>query len=175
MNKKPVIAISACLLGHAVRYDGKHKKHIIVSDRLNQLFDFMPVCPEVGIGLDVPRPPVQLVSFHAKIRAIGIDDRKIDITEQLEGYAHQQIDQFQNVSGFIFKSKSPSCGLGTTRVIDSEHSDSLFMGSGLFSQIICNRYSDIPCCDELFLEDPEQLSHFIESVQKVSSGQNQDF
>ena len=65
------IAISACLLGREVRYNGGHKESRLCSHTLAQHFDFVPLCPEVAIGLGIPREPIRLVGDPQQPRALG--------------------------------------------------------------------------------------------------------
>ena len=79
---KPCIAISACLAGEAVRYDGASKP-LPDTDFFERHFQLISVCPEVGAGLSVPRPPVQLVQTQQGVRALGRDDPSIDVSNTL--------------------------------------------------------------------------------------------
>src|SRR3990170_6011748 len=74
------LGISSCLLGQKVRYDGNHKHDRFVTGTLGKYFEFVPVCPEVAIGLGVPRPPIRLVGDPAAPRAVGIENPKLDVT-----------------------------------------------------------------------------------------------
>ena len=71
--QKPVVGVSACLLGQKVRYDGDHKHNAILVHQLGPLLRFRDTCPEVAIGLPVPRPPIQVVQVDAILRALGVD------------------------------------------------------------------------------------------------------
>ncbi|MET0380079.1 MAG: DUF523 domain-containing protein, partial [Spongiibacteraceae bacterium] len=113
------IAASSCLTGAAVRYDGASKDfgplHAWPAAQIRTL----PICPEVGAGLTVPRPPVQLVATNRRAapRARGRDIKTLDVTTALEQFAHTSLQQLRAEStlcGYIWKSRSPSCGLGST-------------------------------------------------------------
>jgi uncharacterized protein YbbK (DUF523 family) len=108
---KPVIGISACLLGQAVRYDGGHKLDSLVIETLGRYFEFVAVCPEIGCGMTVPREPMRLEGDPASPRLITTKSR-IDKTDQMERWTQACIEELENknIAGFIFKSKSPSCG-----------------------------------------------------------------
>lgn len=118
---RPVVVVSACLSGERVRYDGD-SQYLPAIEWLADCLQLLPVCPEVGAGLTVPRPPVQLVGGNAAPRALGRDDPTLDVTQALADFARTSAAQLvatQSVCGYIFKSRSPSCGLGSTPLFDS--------------------------------------------------------
>ena len=160
---KPRIGISRCLLGDAVRYDGQSKANRIILDELDQLFDFIAVCPEVEAGLSIPRPPVQLSDNVENPRLLGRDDPSIDTTRQMEAYCALKPDQLRELDGFIFKSRSPSCGLNSTPVfIDGRQvTDN---SRGVFARAMCTRYPDLTVIEETDLEDEALLKQFIADV-----------
>lgn len=128
---KPRIAISACLGGEKVRYDG-NSKPLADEGFLQQHFEPLPVCPEVGAGMTVPRPAVQLVSTAGHVRALGRDDSSLDVTDALLSYCHNSLEDLssRNICGYLFKSRSPSCGINSTPLFD--HSGNILgHGSGL--------------------------------------------
>ncbi|NNL07096.1 MAG: DUF523 domain-containing protein, partial [Gammaproteobacteria bacterium] len=88
MYEKPLIGVSRCLLGHAVRYDGESKPHSVVIDQLVKLFELVPVCPEVEAGLSVPRPPVQLSGSIDHPRVTGREDPELDVTVPMLAYCN---------------------------------------------------------------------------------------
>jgi len=160
---KPRIGISRCLLGDAVRYDGQSKANRIILDELVQLFDFIPVCPEVEAGLGIPRPPVQLSGSIEQPRLLGRDDPSIDITELMSDYCKVKPGELDKLAGFIFKSRSPSCGLHSTPVfIDGRQvTDS---SRGVFARAMCTRYPEMAVIEETDLENEVILGQFIADV-----------
>lgn len=126
-------------------------------------FRLLPLCPEVGAGLGVPRPPVQLVNSMGGLRAVGRDDASLDVTVALEKFACQQLPELHSIAGFIGKSRSPSCGLETTPLFDltgSHYAD----GSGIFLRLLRQRYPRLPLEDELGIADPLRRAAFIQQV-----------
>lgn len=107
------VGVSSCLLGEAVRYDGGHKLDRYVRDTLGASFDIVPVCPEVGLGLGVPRETIGLIGDPMKPRLIG-QESGVDLTEQMEAWCEMRIGQLSvlGISGFVLKARSPSCGRG---------------------------------------------------------------
>lgn len=166
MPKQPLsnavkIGVSACLLGQAVRYDGMDKRNSIVTDVLCQQFECVPVCPEMAIGLGSPRPPVQLVKTANGMRAIGRDDPAVDITDRMVEYSRDT--SFGQLSGFILKSRSPSCGIGSTPIFNIDHLE-IEKGNGLFADAIIRRYKKIPVIEDNDLDDEDLLTDFISKV-----------
>lgn len=109
--EKIKIAISACLLGQEVRYNGGHKHAPFCTQVLSKWFKYIPICPEVEIGLGVPREPIRLVMEEDGVKAKNVNDQKHDYTEQLADLAQKRIPDLVDVCGYIFMQKSPSCGL----------------------------------------------------------------
>jgi uncharacterized protein YbbK (DUF523 family) len=165
LSKTIRIGVSECLLGHAVRYDGGDKRNAIVTEVLCKEFECVPVCPEMAIGLGSPRPPVQLVKTSDGIRALGRDDTTIDITDRLIGYARK--NSWSDISGFILKSRSPSCGVGSTPVVDSNNTV-VALSNGIFADTILKIFPEMPMIEESELEDETLLNGFIRKL-KVNS------
>jgi len=160
---KPRIGVSRCLLGDAVRYDGQSKPCNIIIDQLTRRFELIPICPEVEAGLTIPRPPVQLSGSIEQPRLIGRDDPNIDITELMLDYCQNKIPELKELDGFIFKSRSPSCGLHSTPVfIDGDCITET--SSGVFVRAVQATYSNLPMIEEIQLESPDVMNEFIKSV-----------
>lgn len=125
-----VVGISACLLGQAVRFDGGHKRAEFCERELGRYFSFVPICPEVAIGLGVPRPSIRLVQ-----RADGIHvesgDGSQEVTLPLQAYAEQMSGQLTHLSGYIFCAKSPSCGMERVRLYGAAGGAKI--GGGLYA------------------------------------------
>ena len=109
---KPKIAISACLMGAEVRYNGGHKESRLCSRTLTDYFDFIPVCPEVAIGLGIPREPIRLVGDPQHPEAIGTVNPTLNVTRPLAEYGQKMAAELGDISGYIFMQKSPSWGRG---------------------------------------------------------------
>lgn len=102
MIKKPVIGISGCLAGSAVRFDGGHKRADFLMDKLVEWVTFRPVCPEMAIGLPVPRPALRLVrSMQGNIRMCFSHDQNEDVTERMTEFSRSYMDKLKDVSGFV--------------------------------------------------------------------------
>ncbi|NOZ54986.1 MAG: DUF523 domain-containing protein [Gammaproteobacteria bacterium] len=176
------VAVSSCLLGHKVRYDGKHKKHLNLINSICQTFTCLPLCPEQAIGLGVPRQAIQLVILSAKTRAIGVNTPELDVTNRLKAYAAGVADTLFHISGYIFKAKSPSCGLidvscipGQARfdgeIPDEQISVSTFV-NGIFSGEIQKHMPELPVVDETQLSNQQQIQAFIRRVKSYATSNN---
>lgn len=110
MSKIP-LGVSQCLLGDQVRYDGGHKRNRFLTDTFSQYVEFRPVCPEVAIGLGIPRKPIRLVATDGTTRVRGIDNPELDVTDALSTHAEQMAPQLTDICGYVFMQNSPSCGV----------------------------------------------------------------
>jgi len=160
---RPRLGISSCLLGQEVRYDSSHKLNRYITDTLGEVFDFIPFCPEVAIGLGVPRPPIRLVKVADRLRARGIRDPGQDVTEALRAYGEEVSLQCTRFSGYLFKSKSPSCGMERVKVY-SEAGDPLDSGPGVYAAAIMQVHPQLPAEEEGRLMDPRLRENFVERV-----------
>lgn len=110
------IGISSCLLGQEVRFDGGHKRDSYINGTLNQYFDFVPVCPELAVGLGVPREPIRLLTTETGTRVVGTRNPTLDVTEALRDYGERKGHEMQDIAGYILKRGSPSCGMERVKV-----------------------------------------------------------
>lgn len=121
MKTQPVIGISGCLTGAAVRFDGGHKRTEFVMDRLAQWVTFRPVCPEMAIGLPVPRPALRLVQTSVgQIRMRLSHAPHEDVTVKMADFCEEYLTGLGELSGFIVCAKSPSCGMERVRLYDEK-------------------------------------------------------
>jgi len=164
METKIKLGISSCLLGNAVRYDGGHKRDRFLTDTLGRYVDFVPVCPEVEIGLGIPREAMRLVGELAHPRLLTIRSR-IDHTERMTEWATDKVKELEkgDLCGFIFKSDSPSSGLERVKVYDP-NGVPVKKGVGLFARVFIDHFPLLPVEDEGRLHDPLLRENFIESI-----------
>jgi len=161
-SEKIPIAISSCLLGQEVRYDGSHKHNAYLTQTLGQYFEYTPFCPEVAIGLGVPRPTIQLVALEGMIRARGTRDPSLDVTEELQSYARSVVPQLGDYCGYIFKRASPSCGMERVKVYKNGNISG--SDSGIYAAAIMQALPGLPVEEEGRLMDPVLRENFIERV-----------
>lgn len=148
---QPRILASACLLGDRVRYDGQDKSFPGIAEFFAQHAEVSRICPEIGAGFSVPRPPVALQQTDTGIRALGVEDKSLDVTAALAEYSQKFIrQQDKPFHAAILKSRSPSCGFGTTPVYG--HGSEPRQGNGIFAQALHRQW---PCC---IISDEMQLA-----------------
>ena len=155
------VAVSSCLAGERVRWDGGHRRDPFVADLLARLFERVPVCPEAELGLGTPRPPVDLVRVGPSLRMVG--DDAIDHAQAMADFAARRLDAILPVDGWVLKSGSPSCGLAGVPV---RHPDGAITrdGRGLFAAALCARAPLLPIAEESRLSDPGARASFLERV-----------
>lgn len=157
------IGVSACLLGEHVRYDGGHKHDRYITDTLGAFFTFVPVCPEVGCGLPIPREAMRLEGDAAAPRLMTRQTR-VDKTEQMLAYCTTKIGELENedLYGFIFKKDSPSSGLFRVKIYNNGQAQK--NGSGLFAAAVSRHFPLLPMEEEGRLNDPDIRENFIERI-----------
>jgi uncharacterized protein YbgA (DUF1722 family)/uncharacterized protein YbbK (DUF523 family) len=164
-SSKPVLGISACLLGQEVRYNGGHKRDAFVTRILSEFVDYLPICPEVEIGMGVPRPPIRLVGDPAHPRAVGVADPSLDVTARLQRYASSRCADLAHLSGYILKKDSPSCGMERVKVYsDRTPGPGARNGTGLFARALMDRLPALPVEEEGRLHDPVLRENFVNRV-----------
>ena len=158
------IGVSRCLLGEEVRYDGGHTRDRFLTDVLGRYVEWVPVCPEVEAGLGTPREPMRLVGDPQNPRLVTIES-KIDHTRALKTMAVNRIEELKNLdlSGYVFKKSSPSCGIERVRLYN-EHGVPSRKGVGLFAQAFMKQFPLVPVEEEGRLCDPTLRENFIERV-----------
>jgi len=160
----PRIGVSACLLGDEVRFDGGHKRQRFLTETLPPFVEFVAVCPEVEIGLGTPREAIHLVAGDDGPGLIGNRTGR-DHTEAMRAFAERRIDELErlDLSGYILKSKSPSCGLFRIPVYGAKGSP-IEHGRGLFAQALTRRLPLLPVEDEGRLNDARLRESFFTRV-----------
>jgi len=161
-NSQPRVAVSACLLGQRVRYDGNQKQHAFVCRQLQKWITLEAICPEVEIGMGVPRPPINLIDVAGRIRAVGVDQTGLDVTQQLNCFGSKAAQQLSEIDGYIFKARSPSCGVKSTPIKRSDGSSK--KGAGLFAAQIMRQLPLLPVVEESKLETFAQQLNFLQRV-----------
>lgn len=162
-GEKIRVGISSCLLGWEVRYDGGHKRDAYINGTLARYFEFVPVCPEVGIGLGVPREPIRLVRQEDGIHVLGTRDPSKDVTEALASYGRRMASELADLSGYIFKRASPSCGMARVKVYTPEGRPAGQSG-GVYAREFMRSHPLLPCEEEGRLGDPALRENFITRV-----------
>jgi uncharacterized protein YbgA (DUF1722 family)/uncharacterized protein YbbK (DUF523 family) len=157
------LGISSCLLGQEVRYDGSHKHNGYITESLSQFFEFVPFCPEVAIGLGIPRPPIRLVKSAQGVRARGVQDPTLDVTDRLSEYAATIAPKLHGLSGYILKKGSPSCGMERVKVYGGQGMP-VKTGAGIYAGTLMELLPELPFEEEGRLMDPVLRENFVERV-----------
>lgn len=162
-DQRPLIGISSCLMGQEVRYDGSGKRDRWVVDQLGRYVDYRPICPEMAIGLGTPRPPIRLVGTPDEVRVVGVGDPTIDVTQALEEFAFDSAGQLGDISGYLFTSKSPSCGMERVKLYnDKGHGEK--KGVGVYARVLMQCLPHLPCEEDGRLNDPMLRENFVNRV-----------
>jgi uncharacterized protein YbgA (DUF1722 family)/uncharacterized protein YbbK (DUF523 family) len=158
------IGVSSCLLGEKVRWDGEHKQDLFVKNLLGQFFEWVPTCPEVEIGMGIPRESVRLTGNHESPHLVG-NTTRTDWTRRMNRYSKKRSAELAklNLCGYIFKSRSPSCGIARIKVY-GDNGNATSKGRGLFANAFMQKYPLVPVEDEDRLHDARIRENFITRV-----------
>lgn len=172
-SSKPRIGISACLLGHSVRYNAGHKASELCLKAFEAHFDWVALCPEVAIGLGVPRDPIRLVGDPQRPEVVATRNPGMDLSGPLRAYGEQMATELDDICGYIFMQKSPSCGLERVKVYQDNGHPSTKGGRGAYADEFCARRPDLPVEEEGRLHDPVLRENFISRVYVYADWQQQ--
>lgn len=145
------MVLSRCLEVAACRYDGRGVQSEVVRE-LARWVEYVPVCPEVRIGLGVPRAPIRIERSSSGHERLVQPSTGADLTDRMLGFAGSFVDETAAVDGVLLKSRSPSCGLGDVKVYEGEEPVTA-AGSGLFAAVLRERYPGVAMADEARLLD----------------------
>jgi uncharacterized protein YbgA (DUF1722 family)/uncharacterized protein YbbK (DUF523 family) len=158
------LGVSSCLLGEEVRFDGGHKRDRFLTDLLGRFVEWVPVCPEVEVGMGTPRPALRLVDDGDGVRMVEIKSR-LDRTEDMERFSSRRVRALRSLdlSGYILKKDSPSCGMTRVKIYAGEGMPRRD-GRGLYASALMEAYPNLPIEDEGRLNDAALRENFIERV-----------
>jgi uncharacterized protein YbbK (DUF523 family) len=158
------VGVSACLMGEKVRYDGGDRRSNTVAALLPLLVDVQPLCPEVAIGMGVPRPTIQPVRLSdGRVIVRGTDDHSLDVSTRLDDYAAQVIRVARPQGGFhgyVFKARSPSCAPGNAPLFD-EQGAQVGLIAGRYAGHLREAFPGAPMGDEDALRTVGQIAGFV--------------
>jgi uncharacterized protein YbgA (DUF1722 family)/uncharacterized protein YbbK (DUF523 family) len=158
------IGISSCLLGEKVRFDGGHKLDTLITETLGKYFSWVPVCPEMEIGLGTPRETLRLIASDAGPRLVAAKSGA-DHTDAMTIWAARRFDELAplDLHGYILKKDSPSCGMERVRVY-GEGGMAQRTGSGIYARLLLLRFGMLPVEEEGRLHDMGIRENFAERV-----------
>jgi uncharacterized protein YbbK (DUF523 family)/uncharacterized protein YbgA (DUF1722 family) len=157
---KPILGVSKCLEFENCRYDGKMIGNDFVR-KLKDHVDFVPVCPEVGIGLGTPRPPIRLVKIGGE-KSLYQPSSGENLTQKMQEFSKMFLDSHKVLDGFILKHSSPSCGVRNVKLY---HKIGQAVGydqsSGMFTEMVLKKFPYIIVEDEARLRNPVLRDSFL--------------
>jgi uncharacterized protein YbbK (DUF523 family) len=156
---RPIVVISRCIDFDSCRYNGQVIRASL-REKLDPLVELRPICPELEIGLGVPRDPVELVRAGGDIRMIQPSTGR-DLTVAMRSFSDRFLDSLEAVDGFILKSRSPSCAVGDAKIAGPAGED---RGPGLFAARVLERFPRVPVEDEAQLLDESARRGFLRRV-----------
>jgi uncharacterized protein YbbK (DUF523 family) len=159
------VGVSACLLGQEVRYDGGHRRSETIVRFLGRWFEWIPVCPEMEIGLGVPRETIGLVDSPDGVRLLGHVSGR-DLTATMNDYAARRARELAGlqIAGYVFKARSPSCGLGDVPVAGPRRPETPSHRAGLFAAALTAMLPELPVIEETRLARLDECRRFIRRV-----------
>ncbi len=158
------VGISSCLVGEKVRWNGEHKKDVYIDEVLSQFFEWVHVCPEMELGMGVPREAVHLTGSIEFPRMVG-KQTKTDWTDRMLSFSRSRSKELcsLNLCGFIFKNSSPSCGMKGIKIVSDKDRPRAF-GRGLFANEFIKHNPILPMEEEGRLRDSRIRENFIVRV-----------
>ena len=171
LEKKIPVGISSCLMGQEVRYNGGHKQSKFCLDHLSRVFDFQAFCPEVAIGLGVPRETIRMVELEGDVRVVGSVSEHLDVTDALSQYGRDIGEYSKRLCGYILMKNSPSCGLYSAKVYRNDHP---LPGkhAGMYVRALQSANPLLPLEEEGRLNDPRLRENFISRVFAYANWKN---
>jgi uncharacterized protein YbbK (DUF523 family) len=168
----PRIGISQCLLGENVRHDGGHKRDALLIEVLGRHVEWVPVCPEMEIGLGAPREPMRLVGDPRAPRLVTITSG-IDHTEAMERFSQRRLRELEalDLAGYVFKADSPSCGIARVPLFNAQGMETPD-GVGLFARAFMAHFPLIPVEEESRLHDPQAVKSFLDRALAYRQSRN---
>ena len=162
-ENKPTLAISQCLMGDNVRFNGGHKQSRYCTDVLSEYFNFLPICPEVEIGMGVPREPIRLIGTDRGVEVVSSSDSSKVYTQSLRDLADKKIPLLSSVAGYIFMQKSPSCGVERVKVYNAKNHPQ-WTSAGIYSERVMARLPLLPVEEAGRLMDAPLRENFVMRV-----------
>ena len=162
---KPLIGVSSCLMGNLVRYDGRLKGEPRLMELFGDKVEWLPICPEVELGLSTPREKIILL-HDVENPSLQTLETQQDLTQQMQNWINAKISYLKKepLKGFIFKSKSPSCGIQNVEFFSSREAEPQRIGTGLFAKAFLQAFPHLPYLQESDLDDPVLVKSFIDIV-----------
>lgn len=163
-RRRPLLGIGSCLAGNEVRYNGQSKSANVHVQALCETFETRAFCPEMGIGLGVPRPPIHLVGSESAVRVLDVDTHGNDYTQPLRDYAQTVLSLAPELSGYILVKGSPSCGFDRVKRFNERGNLVAYDQRGMFASALAELDPLLPLEDDGRLNDPSLRESFVTRV-----------
>lgn len=161
--EKPRICVSRCLGFEACRYNGQIDSQEFIK-KLNDMVEIITVCPEVQIGLPIPRESLRIVKEDEELHLIQ-PKTESDFTKDMVEFSSEFIGNLGDIDGFILKSRSPSCGIKDVKVYNGrEKGASCEKGVGFFAKAAMDSFPNYPIEDEGRLTNYKIREHFLTKI-----------
>lgn len=157
------IGVSSCLCGKPVRHDGGHKNNLFVNQVLAEYFELKPLCPELAIGMSIPRPALRLRKIDGQLKLGESKNSSHDYSANMREWSVTVMPELQPLSGYILKNASPSCGMERVKIYDHNEVPKK-NGTGIFATQLMQTYPDMPIEEEGRLNDAVLRENFIQRV-----------
>lgn len=151
-------------MGQSVRYDGGHKYNRRIVEELGKQFELVSFCPEVGIGLGVPRKPIHLRQFGDALHAVEVANGQQDYTRDIKRQAKVFVDAHPDIRAYIFKARSPSCAVGSAKIHDRFGRHIHSGANGIFAATVMRLCPDAILVQEAELENEELYIHLLSQI-----------
>jgi uncharacterized protein YbgA (DUF1722 family)/uncharacterized protein YbbK (DUF523 family) len=160
---KPCVIISKCIEFDNCRYNGQR----IASNEVKELkpfIEFIPICPEVEIGLGIPRDPIRIVYKNQKKNLIQSKSQR-DFTDSMNNFSNNFLDKTKNIDGFILKTRSPSCGIKEVKIyLEDKGGIPSGRSLGFFADVVLKKFPHLAIEDEGRLRNPTIREHFLKKL-----------
>ncbi|MEM8594042.1 MAG: DUF1722 domain-containing protein [Pseudomonadota bacterium] len=163
-NTKIPVGISTCLMGEQVRFDGGHKYNSTCMTQLAEYFEYTPTCPELGMGMSVPRPTIRLVERDNEVRLLEVKDMSHDHTAAMNEFTKSRLPDLSHLCGYVVAKKSPSCGMERVQVYRENGHTNDYKSAGLFTKALMETYPNLPVEEDGRLHDHLLRDNFISRV-----------
>lgn len=164
---KMKLGVSACVIGDKVRFDSGHKLNRFLYDEVGQFAEFVPICPEVAIGLPIPRPAIRLMEVSKQnIRLVDTKNSHNDHTEKMLQFSEQKSQQLakQQLCGYVVCAKSPTCGMERVKLYNPKGNPNKEGTTGLYTAKLLQNLPWLPIEEDGRLHDPLIKENFITRI-----------
>lgn len=164
MTEKIKIGISGCLTGMKVRFDGQGLRPQLINELFSEFFDYVTFCPEVEMGMSIPRETIRLEKQEEEVRLVA-PKSNTDHTDGMKTFADNKVAALAelDISGYIVKRGSPSCGFERIKIYNKDKIPAM-NGVGMFTEKLIERFPLLPIEDEGRLNDIRLREHWVERV-----------